>query len=69
MKAIYIFLSISFIVACGKTTPCVDFDKVNNTAICNAGYDPVCGCDNITYQNQCIAERNGLVSWFGGPCP
>ena len=31
-------------------------------------YDPVCGCNNITYSNECYAAINGITSWKNGVC-
>lgn len=64
-----LLLIAAMVTSCGETQPCVDLNNVNNTAICNNTFDPVCGCDNFTYQNKCFAERAGVVSWIGGPCP
>lgn len=33
------------------------------------GNFPVCGCDNITYPNECEAYRFGVSFWILGPCP
>ncbi|PHN07410.1 Kazal-type serine protease inhibitor domain-containing protein [Flavilitoribacter nigricans] len=30
--------------------------------------DPVCGCNNITYSNPCLAEAAGVTSYTSGPC-
>jgi len=72
MKSFKVFLgwvAMSALLCCGKTQPCIDYNKVDPLAICTTDYNPVCGCDDITYQNQCYAQRNGVVAWIGGPCP
>lgn len=35
---------------------------------CPAIYDPVCGCDNITYSNSCEAESSGTNIQYIGAC-
>lgn len=35
---------------------------------CTMQYDPVCGCDNITYGNACMARGAGVPSSTPGAC-
>lgn len=37
--------------------------------MCTMQYDPVCGCDNKTYGNACVANCEGVKSFTKGECP
>lgn len=72
MRFFYLLIIFSLLAPatwqCKKTQPCIDIDKIDPTLVCDNSYNPVCGCDNITYQNSCHAQRSGVVAWIGGPC-
>lgn len=36
--------------------------------ICTEQYDPVCGCNNVTYSNPCFANCDGITEFKKGQC-
>jgi hypothetical protein len=49
---------------------CIDSNMVSFNPCFGTIYQPVCGCDNVTYRNECLAIAAGIVN-FGyveGPC-
>jgi len=48
---------------------CIDSSLIDSTAMCFMIWDPVCGCDSVTYSNDCVAANYaGVTSWNPGAC-
>ena len=66
-------LIISF-SACSETIDennesyCIDKSLIDSSAVCYMIYDPVCGCNEVTYSNECVAENNGVLIFEKGSC-
>jgi hypothetical protein len=70
----YCFAFLFLALACGsdKDVPdvpegCIDESKISQGA-CFEVYMPVCGCNNVTYSNDCHAANAGVTSWTEGAC-
>ena len=78
LSSLIILLTIAFF-SCNKNSNCVssplsqnqiciDTSLIANTDTCIEIYEPVCGCDDNTYDNYCVAERSGVISYIIGEC-
>lgn len=53
--------------ACGAN--CIDPSLIDPDAFCPMIWAPVCGCDNVTYSNDCVATtQGGVTSFTNGEC-
>ncbi|MFL2624579.1 MAG: Kazal-type serine protease inhibitor family protein [Candidatus Marisimplicoccus sp.] len=70
---IFSFLVGIFIMSCSSDQTsedsCVDESIIDEFSVCIEIYQPVCGCDGITYPNSCYATNlNGITSYSEGSC-
>ena len=50
-----------------KQTSCL-MEPNSHDVVCMEIYEPVCGCDGITYSNTCYATARGVLTWKEGEC-
>ncbi len=65
----FVFVMTMLSTACEEEpTDCIDPAQIDTETSCIEIYDPVCGCDDVTYDNECYATIAGVTSWTAGPC-
>lgn len=65
-----IAIAFSLMIA-GGLYSCTPSDCVANqdaNCACIEIYEPVCGCDDVTYSNSCHAECAGIKTYTEGEC-
>jgi hypothetical protein len=64
---VILLLLAGFILFEGCTgKKCIEHPRED--CVCTMQYDPVCGCNNKTYGNACMAECMGIMDYSKGPC-
>ncbi|SMD36758.1 Kazal-type serine protease inhibitor domain-containing protein [Reichenbachiella faecimaris] len=66
MKLFLLILFISLASCSEDEKECIEKLKANCT--CSTNYDPVCGCNGITYGNSCMAECASITEYEKGEC-
>jgi hypothetical protein len=67
LKPFLVTLALGFAATSCNQNDCEPGDL---SAVCNCYeiYAPVCGCDNVTYSNDCHAECAGITDYSDGTC-
>ncbi len=69
MKTMLIAIVTLVLLSCEKkdvSSDCVE--NINPNIVCTKQYDPVCGCNNKTYGNACMAGAAGVRVVAKGEC-
>jgi hypothetical protein len=69
IKKTFAILLLLTTLSCEKETidaGCIE--KIDPSKVCTLQYEPVCGCNNKTYGNACLAAASGIGNYTKGEC-
>ena len=72
MKVIKTYLAtaaIALLLSCENKEAETDCKGPATEQACTDEFDPVCGCDGVTYSNPCNAGIAGVKKFTPGTCP
>lgn len=68
-KTSYLVFVLLPLYGCPKAEEDCQAEQIQDLSqVCITLYDPVCGCNNITYSNACIADSWGIQQFTQGSC-
>jgi hypothetical protein len=69
LVVLFLFFAGTALVSCCDKNDDLDcIADLQDDCVCIEIYDPVCGCNNVTYSNSCFAECNGITDYTSGEC-
>jgi len=65
----FLFICL-FALACNKSEDEIELCELGPALpiLCFHVYEPVCGCNDVTYGNECVATAAGVPSFTPGEC-
>ena len=63
-----LMLLIGLIIWGREKNVCIDESRISDYSTCIEEYQLVCGCNGLTYNNDCFVENAGVTEWTEGEC-